>query len=363
MKILMICTVELAKNGIASCIINYCSNMCGEDMQIDIVAPNKVDRDIRNLLDERYVRLYEIERKAQPIQYFLQLEKLIKREKYDIVHAHGNSATLEIEMLAAKIGGCRHRIAHSHNTTCKHMTVHKILMPFFSHDYTVGIACGEAAGKWLFGSKKFYVANNGIDVNKFSFSERTRKQIREEYQWEDKIVLGHVGVFNYQKNHEFFVTLLKNLIQKNDKYFLVLVGDGENRENIRTMMETEHLEKHVYFAGNTGNVSEWLQGMDCFLLPSRFEGLPYVLVEAQAAGLPCIISDRISKEAAITPLVEFEGIEDVKKWSRHIADKRWNYDRKELSENAADLLIANHFSIRENAEWLKQLYKKLIQGE
>ena len=213
MKVLMVITVELGKNGIATCVLNYSAALRSQGVETDIVAPNVVEEDIKERLDRDRIRLYEtVGRDTDPLGYWNRLRKIIKRGKYDIVHIHGNSATMTIELTAAFAAGCRVRIAHSHNTTCEHQKAHKFLKPIFDRMYTQGVACGTEAGRWLFGEKAFTVIRNGIQTEKYQYNASKRKEIRERLGiTKDQILLGHVGIFNYQKNQEFLVKVFEKL--------------------------------------------------------------------------------------------------------------------------------------------------------
>lgn len=316
-RILIISTVELSKNGISSCIINYNRRIASDDFEVDIVAPNFVEQDIKDLIIGNNMNLYELPiRKSNTINYFLKLRKTISVNKYDIVHVHGNSCTMAIELVAALLGGARTRVAHSHNTTCEHMISHRLLRPIFEISCNVRFACGKAAGKWLFQDREFTVIKNGIDLSLYNISEVKREELREQFGIKkDEIVLGHVGAFNYQKNHEFLVELMKRCDRAGEKKFkLVLVGDGEFKDKIEKEVLAAELNEKIIFTGNVNNVPDFLQMMDLFLLPSRFEGLPYVLIEAQALMLPCLVSDKVSQESRITESVQFLSTDNIDDW-------------------------------------------------
>lgn len=300
----MVCTVELEKNGIAVFIMNYAEKLISRSIQIDIVAPNIVrSEDIRETIQRKGIGLYELPmRKANTGKYFWELVKIIKQGKYEIVHAHGNSCTLAIEMFAALLGGCKVRVAHSHNTTCQHKRAHRTLRPLFELTCTERLACGVEAGRWLFHKKKFEIAKNGIDIKKYRFQEEVRIRIRRELGIEKgEILLGHVGAFLYQKNQEFLIVLMKKMEECcPGRFRMILIGEGEEWNSTVEKIQRYGLQKSVILTGSRDNVNDYLQAMDCFLLPSRFEGLPFVLIEAQTAGLPCVVSNQISREADLT---------------------------------------------------------------
>lgn len=362
MKVLIISTVSLAKNGIATCILNYYHAIDNSEIQMDIVAPNIVDKELKNDLKSNGSKVYELTmRKTSTVKYFLKLINIIRENKYDIIHAHGNSCTLAIEMIAALLGGCKVRIAHSHNTSCEYMKVHKLLRPLFNLTCTHGFACGEDAGRWLFRNKKFTVIKNGIDMAKYQYDEKIRNEYREKLNVKDEILIGHIGLFNYQKNHEFLIQVLLEL-QKNSlkKFKLMLIGDGELKASIEKLVQKFHLSEYVIFTGNVDNVTDYLQAIDMFLLPSRYEGLPYVLVEAQAAGLPCIVSDNVAREANLTDMLEFMSLSDSKIWAQRIGTFAFK-NRLEKNIKVQTQISAAGYNISTNADKIKGLYRKYLK--
>lgn len=365
MKVLTISTVELAKNGITTCILNYHKKFDDSEVSIDIIAPNVINEFLKNDLVNKGGQLYEITmRKTSTLKYFIKLVKIIKQNKYDIVHAHGNSCTLVVEMVAALLGGCKIRIAHSHNTSCEHMRVHRFFKPLFDLTYTDGVACGEDAGKWLFGNNKFTVIKNGVDIHKYKFKEDVRSKYRDKLCVKDEVLLGHVGLFNYQKNHEFLINVFELLVKndKNSKYKLLLIGDGDLRVEIEKRVLQKGIVDKVIFIGNVDNVPDYLQAIDIFVLPSRFEGLPYVLVEAQAVGLPCFVSNNVSKEAEISDRIEFLPIEnEYNIWIEKIYQMSKLLDKIDR-KNAHEAIIKNGFNIDENAEMLRRMYYQMIDN-
>lgn len=361
MKVLMIITVDLGKNGISTCVLNYCSELIRYGAEMHILAPNHVENGLKERLGKQGIKLHEIMfRNSNTTKYFLQVFKLIKKEKYDVVHVHGNSATMAVELTAAFFAGCRVRIAHSHNTTCEHQRAHKLLLPLFNKMYTQGVACGSDAGRWLFGTRVFTVLPNGLEITRYEYNSsaarayRTGKGVRD-----DEILLGHIGIFNYQKNHEFLVTMFSELLQRSKKYKLILVGDGELYGQIRELVKALEIDRSVLFAENENDIPSCLSAMDLFLLPSRFEGLPYVLVEAQASALPCIVSGEVTKEADLTGLLFFVDGFAKEEWIKEIQGHRKGH----AIENYPDIqkaLREKGYDIRYNGKRLAEFYERCL---
>jgi len=363
MKILNILTVDLCLDGISNSVMNYYRNINKDLIETDFVAQSVLDS-IKDEIESNGNKVYVIpQRFKKPIQYMLKLSKLIKKNKYDIVQAHGSSAILCLEMIAAKMAGCKIRIAHSRNTQTRHEKLDKLLRPIFYKTYTHGFACGKDAGIWLFRNRKFEIINNGKNFEEFEYNNIYRKLIREKYKLENKIVLGHVGTFNYQKNHEYLIDIFFKLNKKEKgKYKLVLLGDGVLQDQIKEKVKKLNLQDDVLFIGRTKQIPEWLSAMDIMIFPSRFEGFPNVLVEWQIAGLPCIISDKITKDVKLTTLVQFESIdENTNTWVEKVENIRIE-DRNKNKQVILNQIREKGFDIKENAKNLEIIYQKLMSG-
>lgn len=363
MKLLIIATTNFESYGITNVIMNYYRAMDVTDIQIDFVIPNTIQKELKNEIEKNGGRIHQIfMRKKNPLKYMKLLSQIISKEKYDIVHAHGNSCTLALEMYAAKMGRAKIRIAHSHNTTCKHLFMHRLLRKLFEASYTNGFACGKEAGEWLYRGKPFTVINNGVNLESFTFNNSIREEYREKYNLHGKKVVGNVGRFSYQKNHEFLINIFYELYNLDNNYRLFLVGDGELNEAIRKQVYDLGLNKVVIFIGKSPEVPQLLQCMDLVIMPSRFEGLPLTLVEAQAATLPCFVSTAITKEVQITDLIHFISLEETpKEWANQIKAKQ-DIHRYGLKQNIYHEIIDAGFSIKDNAEKLKKVYVNLLSN-
>ncbi len=364
MRILYILPTGLIMDGISSITLNYWEEISSKDICIDFAVPVVIES-VEKKIRETDSKIYLIEgRKTNPVKYMKKLYKLIKDNQYDIVQANGSSAMLALEMLAAKKAGCKIRIAHSHNTKTNYPIIDKLLRPIFNISYTHAFSCGEEAGKWLFGKREFEVINNGRDIEKFEFDEKIRNEIRKEYKLEKQIVLGHVGTFNYQKNHGYLIDVFSELIKSSDKkYKLVLIGDGKYKTAIEEKVKKLNIKDNVIFVGKTNEVQNWLQAMDIMIFPSRFEGFPAVLVEWQIAGLPCIISDKITDKVKLTNLVQFESIEESpKEWAKKIENISIE-DREESKPKILKQIKESGFDIKENAKKLEKIYDSLLREE
>lgn len=362
MKILQIPTGGLFSDGILSCIIGYMNEMDKAGMDIRILATNSPDEEIvKRIIDSGCKVVYIPYRKKNIIKYFFELVKYIKKENIDIVHVHGSSSIITIELLAAFFAGCKVRIAHSHNTTCEHKKLDKILRPLFYILKTESFACGEEAGKWMFGNRNYTIIHNARNLHKFEFNKEKRIQIRRKYSIpNDAIVIGHVGRFNTQKNHKYLINIFANYSIKHKDAVLVLIGFGEKFDEIKEQVRILKLEKKVIFVGETNNVADYLSAFDIMLFPSLNEGLPLVVIEWQISGLPCIISSSITKECAITKLVKYESIEaNPEVWVKDVEEIKLEDRNVNKGKIFADIKNAG-YDIHDAAIKLRELYWSFI---
>lgn len=338
MKILVINTVPTDKNGITNVIFNYLKAM-GNDVAFDYVAINNPDAFYVNFLEEKGATLYSLKRK-NVLRYIWSLCKIIKQNNYDAIHVHGNSHTVVLELLAAKLAGCKVRIIHAHSTGCNSVALHKLLAGLFDSLCTDCLACGEEAGKFMFGNKPFKIINNGVDVEKFSFNNKAREAFRVKLALtETDILIGHVGYFMPVKNQSFLVDVFAELAKRDSRYHLVLIGDGAMRTEIEQKVESLGLTNKVTFTGNIDNVSEFLNAIDIIIMPSLYEGLPLTLVEQQANGLQCVVSDTITSEADKTGNLRFLSLQaPISDWVHTIENSHCMQDREQRSKDASSLL-------------------------
>lgn len=357
MKILVINTVPTDKNGITNVIFNYLKAI-GNGINFDYVSINVPNAYYIELLKNNGATLYSFNRK-NVLEYLLSLFKIIKKNRYNAIHVHGNSHTVILELLAARIAGCKARIIHAHSTNCGSVSLHKLLAIPFNWLCTHRLACGTMAGKFMFGNKPFIVVNNGVDVIKYSFNNQLRTSLREKLSLSDKeTLIGHVGYFLPLKNQSFIVDVFAKLIKKNHNYHLILIGDGILRPEIEKKVEILGLKDKVTFTGNINNVSDYLNAIDIIVMPSLFEGLPLTLVEQQANGLQCIVSDTITKEADKTGNLSFLSLHvPIAEWVQTIEDSNCMQNREQRSIKAINAITKAGYNIQTEAKNLVDYYK------
>lgn len=366
-KVLNVFTGHQGYDGISSVWLSYITAIRRDGsldgkVEMDIVAMEKrCDMDalesfVRQGCGIRWVP----DRQEDTVRYWEALRRLAREGKYDIVHANGSSSLLLIEMSAAKAAGVSVRVAHSHNTRCFNMLPHRVLWYPFQSLCTHRLACGRDAGRWLFGRRPFTVVNNGKDLSLFAYSPTVREKMRNELGVAGRFVVGNVGALTPGKNQEYLIRAFGELKKVCPRAFLLLLGRGRDMEARERQVREMGLEGDVRLAGFVTNVQDYLQAMDVVGFPSKFEGLPNVLIEWQAAGLPCVISDSITRECGVTGLVEYRSVgEPPSAWAKRLWEiQRAPYDRAGGSAEAIRALRRAGFDIRDCARSLVGLYEE-----
>mgnify|MGYP002286774990 FL=1 len=200
-------TANMDRTGISTVIMNYCMNIDLVKYDVDLLVGYQILNEYRNECEKLGVTIVELPSKSEsPMAFYKMLNVKLHEKKYDIAHIHGNSAMIVPELFMAWCNGIDVRIAHSHNTTCNHLLMNKMLRPIFNILYTDAVACSVPAGKWMFGKRKYKIISNGINCHSYAFNRKKRAEFRNEIGVDKQIVIGHVGQFNNQKNHIFLYT-------------------------------------------------------------------------------------------------------------------------------------------------------------
>lgn len=363
MKILIVNTVPTDKNGITNVIFNYLTSMDRDVGVFDYISLNNPDETYEKVICGFGGNVYVLPRSSSKIvSYVKSLRRIIKDNKYDAIHIHGNSHTVILELLAAKMAGCQVRIVHAHSTKCGSVFIHKLLAPFFSALCTHRVACGEDAGHFMFGQKPFVVINNGIDTDKFAFNAVVRESIRQKNKWERCVVIGHVGYFFELKNQNFLVDVFECIHQQHSDYRLVMIGEGPLKDSIHKKVESLGLGDAVSMTGNIDNVNEYVNAMDVIVMPSLFEGVPLTLIEQQANGLQCFVSDTITHEADKTGSLTFISLEkNAETWAKIILSTKDSLTRAERSKAAIESIKIAGYDIKSQAKVLEGFYFNCIR--
>lgn len=295
------------------------------------------------------------------IKYFVNLVQVLRKIKPDVIHSHAmfNSG---IVMLAAFLAGIKKRISHSHNTSDQgeggiSRKIFRLIMRSCILLFSTNLAaCSNKAANYLFlnknhSKKKALILNNAVNINDFTYNERLRYEVRNELGADDKLVLGHVGRFTEQKNHHFLVDIFKSVHDQYPDSMLVMIGDGPLRPELEIKVAELGLSSAVKFLGIRNDIPKLLQGIDLFILPSLYEGLPVVLIEAQAAGLSCILSDTITRDTDITGRAKFIDLNASPHiWAHEILSSPSNH------EDTAEMIRSNGYDTDTMARRLVSFY-------
>ena len=352
---------KMVSGGLESVVMNYYRNIDREKIQFDFIIDEDSTHIPRDEIESLGGRIYLVPPYQHIFKYMKTLKKLFKNNSYRIVHSHLNTLSV-FPLYCAKLAKVPVRIAHSHSTSnkkeWKKNILKNILKPFskmFANQY---FACSKWAGEWLFGEKvyqqgKIKIINNAIDLEKFTYNLETREKKRKELGLEGKFVVGHIGRFVKQKNHEFLIDVFEKLQQKIDNATLLLIGDGPLEKKVQQKIQELGIQEKVIFLGVREDVGEIYQAMDIFILPSIYEGLGMVAVEAQLADLPTFVSDEVPKEAKVTERIEFIKLsENSDVWSEKILNGMKEQKKERTIVDATDSV----YNIKEQSKKLESYY-------
>ena len=355
---------KMKAGGVESVVFAYLANMDRTGMDIDVLYDADSTVAPPRELAEAGIRFIEIPPYQKLPVYIKAIKELCRKNGYDIVHSHLNSLS-GFPLYAAKRGGVKVRIAHNHTTSSKaerkRDLAKRALRPLARRYATNYAACSENAGRWLYGdgifdSGKVKVFANAVDTDKFRFSPASRDAARRELGVGERFVLLHVGRFVTVKNHPFIIDVFRELKKLVPDAVLVLVGDGELEERIKALASSRGLSRDVIFCGAVSDAERYYSAADAFVLPSLYEGLPVVAVEAQASGLPCFISDGVTRECAVTSGVHFLPLDaGGAAWAKAVSEEA---ARDRLADNEA--VRSSRFNIKTSASEMRAYYDGIL---
>lgn len=355
--------------GIESMIMELYRNIDTTKIQFDFVVSINEEMFFSEEIRRLGGRIFYVPPVSEtgPLTYVKNLKELIiNNGPYTAVHAH-TLYNVGLAMIAAKLAKVKIRISHSHNTNAvdKNGFVFKMYFYLMRHlaikNSTHLLGCGIEACKYLFGKDcvnkgKTIVQPNAINLNKFSRLNNENKLALKELLGlsEDTVVLGHIGRFNKQKNHGFLIEILEKALQEKLKVCLVMIGEGDFKRNIESLVETKGLSEYSHFLGLRNDVPELINIFDIFLFPSLFEGLPVSLVEVQAMGVPCLISDNITDEVDMgVGLIKYLPLGSVDRWVKEIKCT----DYKRVPSNVSHKAISQKkYDVKSAVENLLEIY-------
>lgn len=304
--------------GMENFIMNLYEKIDRDKFQFDFVVHVQKENDYSEQIKKLGGNVYEVPRLTKnPIGSLMQLYKIIKKNKYQIVIRHTANALVAPQLLVAKLAGAK-TICHSHNETDPQATIHKMGKVLMKIAADKRLACSWKAGEWMFDKQEFQIIHNAINVNKFVYSKEKAERIRKEFKLDGKHMYGHIANFIESKNHMFLLEVFGEIAKRDENAVFFCLGEGDLRSQIEAKIKELKLEEKVILTGIRHDVEDFMSCMDVLIFPSFFEGLPLTLIEAQIAALPAIISDTITKDVVITEgLVTMESIgEKSEVWAK-----------------------------------------------
>lgn len=355
-KILHIVT-SLAATGVPTLLYSYYKQMDRRNIRFDFVAiPSNVEHTYKVKFEELGSKVYYMPKAYKGRIPFLY--KLIKKNQYDIVHSHIELASA-VYLTIAKIAGVKTRIAHAHQAFLPYKkTTHRLLRLQINRIATHKLGCSKEALYGLFGekgAKNAVVLHNAIDIERFSYNEEIRNSYRKELKVEDKTVVGFVGRLTPQKNIFYILNIFAEYIKLNPNSLLLVVGDGELREQFLQAVKEKQLESKLRYLGPRDDVPALMMAMDYMLLPSLWEGLGIVLIESQAAALMTFTS-KYTVPVEDTNISEYIHYLDINEspdvWAKSMYDIPIRYEKHEIKKE----LIDHHYNIEQESNWLYEYY-------
>lgn len=359
---------NMDRAGLETMLMNYYRHIDREQIQFDFLAnkpkPGAYEDEVREMGGRIFVSPGFNPVKLPKYRAFMK-DLFQKHPEIQIVHAH-NGALAYYALREAQRNQIPYRIAHSHNSKINwdlKWPIKQYCRAHMKKAATNFWGCGELAVEFYFGkqiaqNKQYTLIRNAIEEERFVFQPEVRERLRREYQVGDKFVIGHVGRFMYQKNHTFLIDIFEQVYRRNKNAVLFLIGEGELEENIREKIMQKGLSEAVVFTGSIPNVNEMYQMMDVFILPSLYEGLPVVGVEAQASGVPCVFSNTITEEVRITDVTEFISLSNSpEQWAEVLLKYCVGFQRKDMTSE----IVKAGYSIHTEAQKLQQLYLDMVK--
>lgn len=362
-RVLQVVTI-MDRGGEETMIMNYYRHMDREKVQFDFL----VHREQEGVYEKEILELGGRIFRTCPIRpwsygkYKKWLQEFFEEHtEFAAVHSHiqENSGFV---LAAAKRAGIPIRASHSH--TAPDFIDYKYLFRLYAKRYMLNstsqrFACGEKAGKWLYGNKPFMVLPNAVDTDIYHYDIQKRNAKRKELGLDDELVIGNVARFIPIKNHSFIIDIFNEIHKKNKNTVLVLIGIGETQNEIREKVQKLRLSTYVRFLDLRTDINELLQAIDVFLFPSILEGLPLSVIEAQAAGLPCFLSDTITREVGVIDETRFISL---KEGAAHWADEILKVDANKRKDTTEQICAA-YYDIKSNAAWLQNFYMGKAEEE
>lgn len=358
MKRYLIFGFSSQRGGVESCLMNYISNMMGEECTFEFIVFDKIPEYLQNAPFKECKMHIIPKRTNNPVKYYNKLKQILRKGRYDVLWY--NVCTLsDITLLKiAKRENVPCRIVHSHNGANMGGKLvgflhnkHKKIIEKYATDF---FACSKVAAEFMFPESlsekgEVKIINNAINTGEYKFSKKVRAKVRDSLGLTSQLLIGNVGRFHFQKNHKFILDIFAEVLKKKEDARLLLIGSGELKDEFCKSAKEKKVLSNIFILENRSDVNELLQAMDVFLFPSLFEGLPLSLIEAQTADLPCVISDTISDEVLITDRNLVLSLKDsAERWAKEVIEKGNDGNRTDMTA----VMKSHGYDIYENAKLL-----------
>lgn len=370
LTILLVIDGRVRRAGIQTLMLDICQRIDKEKFQIiwyftgdleELDFYKEVIAQSKEIYYRKHVRKTRV---GRYIQMLRDIKQILNVYHIDILHVNsGLHITHGIVLLYGKLFKINKRISHAHGVNMKYkkntLSVKEklecqILKKLIVSNANILISCSKETGEIVFGSKtRYHILKNGIDLDSFMYSEKLRTKSREDFNLTDKFVVGTIARFSKVKNYPFLINSFEMVLKNKENAMLLLVGDGEEKEEILAMVKQKGIEKNVIFVGHTNEVTKYLHIMDVFVLPSFTEGLSLVTVEAQVSGLPCVVSTGLPDEILLTDKIQKYPLSDgFSKWANYILESKKYTVRK----NNIEVIRKQGFDIEDTVQSLEELY-------
>lgn len=356
------CVNNMHRAGLETMIMNYYRSVDRSRIQFDFLTHRPFRSDYDDEIEAMGGKVYYAPRLTPQNYpaYFSYMKQFYKdHPEYKIVHSHIDSMSY-LPLLAAKKAGVPIRIAHSHSTKIDKDYKYLLKQWYRSRMGSVAtdfVACGKEAGQFLFKNNNALVIPNAVQADEFLFCQATRDRMRKELDLGDRFVVGHVGRFTYAKNHGFLIEIFNEILKIKPDALLLLVGTGELEETIKTKVEETGISQSVRFLGVRSDVTAINQALDAFVMPSFFEGVPVVGVEAQFADLPCFFSTAVTREVEFSNKCHFMDLScSAQQWAKAIVEQSAVQRQAKFYEDSP-YRVTNAVQILENH------YQELLKAE
>lgn len=350
---------ELQANigGIESFLLNLTKSIDMTNIHFDMLMRGN-NQFLEDELKKLGVTIYKVP--TNPIQYYRFVKDLLKTNNYNFVHVHKNSAANIVLPLMVKKYTNSKLIVHSHNTNPSGGSKSAVILHKLNRNKLIELsdyrlACSDTAAEWMYGKdykdKQVKIIKNGIIAKNYLYDPKVRKMMRKQLELEGKFVIGHVGAFREQKNHKFLIDIFSKINIPNAE--LVLVGDGPLKGKIEDQVKSLKIENKVKFLGSRNDVNNILQAFDIFVMPSLWEGLGIAAIEAQASGLPTLVSPNFPKETKISDLIAYLSLNQPEKWIDYI--QNW-FDTCHVRKSSLQEINNSGYDMQLSSQIIREIY-------